>query len=106
MIKKCKCICGDSYTEDIEPTGEHNYEMIITQTADCTREDIPAFGHEIGDWEIVIQPEWFNEGKQIKKCIVCNEILEEEIIPQIYPNNALIISGVKITFPLFSASIW
>ncbi len=45
-------------------------------------EIIPA-SHTPGEWETVLEPTYEAEGKKVKKCTVCGEILEEEIIPKL-----------------------
>ena len=45
-------------------------------------EIIPA-AHTPGEWETVVEPTYEAEGKKVKKCTVCGEIVEEEIIPEI-----------------------
>ena len=37
----------------------------------------------VGEWEVVLEPTYEAEGKQVKKCTACGEIVEEEIIPML-----------------------
>ena len=43
---------------------------------------IPA-GHTPGEWETVLAPTYEAEGKRIKKCTVCGETVETEILPKL-----------------------
>lgn len=45
-------------------------------------EIIPA-SHTPGEWETVLEPTYEAEGKRIKKCTVCGETVDEEIIPKL-----------------------
>ena len=61
--------------------------MKFTICVDCGEtignpEVIPA-AHTPGEWETVLEPTYEAEGKKVKKCTVCGEILEEEIIPKL-----------------------
>ncbi len=51
-------LCGNNYTEAIPSTGHNSFEWIITENATCTE-----------------------NGKKVKKCVNCAEILETETIP-------------------------
>ena len=44
---------------------------------------IPATGHVAGDWETAEEPTVGAEGKKVKKCTVCEKILEEAAIPKL-----------------------
>lgn len=61
--------------------------MKFTVCVDCGEtignpEVIPA-AHTPGEWETVIEPTYEAKGKKVKKCTVCGETLEEEIIPKL-----------------------
>ena len=93
-------ICGYEEKEPI-PALTHNYTSSVTKEPTCTEpgvttfkceicgdeytEEIEAFGHTEGDWEVTVQNSMFKNGEQIKKCTVCNEVLLNETIPQMYP---------------------
>ena len=47
---------------------------------------IPATGHTAGEWEVVLEPTYEADGKQVKKCTVCGEVVEEETIPMLVKN--------------------
>ncbi len=49
---------------------------------------IPA-GHTPGEWETVIEPTVDTNGKRVKKCTVCGEILEEEAIAKLKVSTAV-----------------
>lgn len=44
-------------------------------------EEIPATGHTAGDWEVTKEATCAEEGKRVKKCTVCAELLEQEALP-------------------------
>ena len=46
-------------------------------------ETIPQKDHTPGEWETILEPTTEADGKKIKKCTVCGDIIEEEIIPKI-----------------------
>ncbi len=50
-------------------------EILVPQTT------LPATGHVSGAWEIVEAAQIGKEGKQQLKCVFCNEVLDERIIP-------------------------
>lgn len=54
-VKTYICNCGDKYTEVI-----------------------PATGHTIGDWQIDTEPTATENGLKVRKCTICNEVLESE----------------------------
>ena len=93
------CECGDSYIDNyVEPCHK---PKTITIPAKCTVAGmsynvckvcgetvgtstvIPATGHTAGDWETVLEPTYEADGKMVKKCTVCGEIVEEEVIPML-----------------------
>lgn len=49
---------------------------------------IPA-GHTPGEWETVLEPTVDTNGKRVKKCTVCGEILEEEAIAKLKGSTAV-----------------
>ena len=59
----CTCVCGDSYTRTL------------------------PFSHSPSNWEIVLKPTLFSEGKKELKCLTCGKILADEIIPRITDNS-------------------
>lgn len=75
----------------------HNYRKEITRDATCTEpgeatftcdedgdsytEEIPAYGHDDGSWEVETEPTCTTEGKKVLKCTTCGEMLDEEVIP-------------------------
>lgn len=79
-----------------EPVHEHNYRKEITKMPTCTEpgietytcdcgdsytEEIPAKGHDEGEWSTVVEPTCTTEGKKVLKCTTCGEVLKEETIP-------------------------
>ena len=81
---------------DPEPVHEHNYHKEITTMPTCTEtgeetytcdcgdsytEEIPAKGHDEGEWSTVVEPTCTTEGKKELRCTNCNELLDEESIP-------------------------
>ena len=52
------CECGDSYTEEV-----------------------PALGHDEGEWEVETESTCTAEGKKVLKCTRDGEVLDEEAIP-------------------------
>lgn len=55
---KYVCECGDEYYVDIMSTG-----------------------HVADDWEVVTKPTADKDGLRVKKCIYCDEIVAQEVIP-------------------------
>ncbi len=47
---------------------------------------IPATGHTAGEWEVVLAPTYEADGKQVKKCTVCGDVIAEETIPMLVKN--------------------
>ncbi len=63
-------------------------EILVNQ------EIIDALGHTASEWEIVLQPTASEEGRREKKCTVCTQVLETDVIPA----NGVTISGVVTSF--------
>lgn len=72
------------YTSSVTKAPTCKENGIITYTCECKHsytETIPSLGHTAGDWETVTEPTTTSEGEKVKKCTVCGEILDREIIP-------------------------
>ncbi len=50
-------------------------EILVVQ------EEISATGHTPGEWKVTIEAQVGVEGKEQQKCTVCDEVLDEKIIP-------------------------
>lgn len=95
--KTTAAVVENTQTEpDPEPVHEHNYHKEITTMPTCTEpgvetytcdcgdsytEEIPAKGHDEGEWSTVVEPTCTTEGKKELRCTNCNELLDEETIP-------------------------
>lgn len=83
-------LCGDTYTVQTAPTGNHVHEWVTitaptctetgTQAYTCTvcghtdkKQDIPALGHKWSGWVTEIPPTMTETGLQIRTCIRCGE---------------------------------
>ena len=88
----------EEYLLDIKPEEVHNYETIVTEKTcttdgyttyvckDCGKNyigDIVKAGHIAGDWEVVTLPTYEAEGKKIKTCSECSEVVETETIAKL-----------------------
>ncbi len=94
------CACGDSYVDNYVSATGHTAKTITIPTT-CTVAGmsynvceicgetvgdatvIPATGHTSGEWEVVLEPTYEADGKKVKKCTVCGDTVEEEIIPML-----------------------
>jgi len=47
---------------------------------------IPVTGHQLGEWEEAIRPEWFKDGEMRRTCKTC-DYHEKEVIPKLNPFN-------------------
>ncbi len=95
-------LCGDSYSETIPATGEHSYESVTTDPTcaadgstvytcsvcgDSYSETIPATGeHSYGEWDIVLEPTYFDKGTEHRECEVCHTFEEREMPVREYVN--------------------
>ena len=87
-------VCSDSYSEDIEATGNHKYSCEVTTPPTCTEkgiktftcsvcddtytEDIEATGHNyVG--EVTTQPTCTEKGVKTFTCSVCDDIYTEDM---------------------------
>ena len=83
-------------TSDEEEAHEHSYTSEVTKEATCTEEGeitytcecgdtytetIAMTDHTEGEWEITKEATLISAGEQVKKCTVCGEVLETEVIP-------------------------
>ena len=50
---------------------------------------IPATGHTAGEWETTSPATYTSTGTQIKKCTVCGEIVDYDVIPVLTPEYSL-----------------
>jgi hypothetical protein len=93
-------VCGiTTKRHEVAPVVAHKYETVAGKDATCTetgltegktcsvcgdvqtaQKEIAATGHTAGDWEIVTEAAIGVEGKKVKKCTVCAEVVEEEAI--------------------------
>ncbi len=98
MVYTCS-LCQNSY-EEIIPQKEHKLKK-VTVEATCTEKGseynkcelcgdtigevttIPAKGHTEGEWETVLKPTIDADGKKVKKCTVCKEVVKEEAIEKL-----------------------
>lgn len=86
--------CGYSYTDDYR-LPDHRYEAVVTAPTcssegyttytcptcgDSFVEDIVPAAHTPGEWEVEVAPQPGVEGKEVIKCQVCGEILEERVL--------------------------
>ncbi len=53
----------------------------VCNNAILAQEEVPALGHEAGDWTQTKAPTETEAGKEVKKCTVCDEVVEERDIP-------------------------
>ncbi len=87
----CYWGCGDSYTEAIEPTGEHTYNAVVTEP-DCvnggyTTYTCSACGDSyVGDFTAALGHSWIDADCDTPKtCSVCGET-EGEALGHTYDN--------------------
>ncbi len=62
--------CNKYYTDS---SGKNEIPLSATKTG--------KLPHTLGEWEIVTPATTTATGKQVKKCTVCNDVIEEETIP-------------------------
>ena len=96
----CK-VCGARKNE-VKYASSHNFKWVTTIAPTCTtsglREEIcTVCGYKTGEaqslpggngyilsaWEIVIAPTATNDGKRVRRCLRCEQIIEEEILPKL-----------------------
>ena len=63
------------YTASIEVNG--------TVYSDVHEVDIPALGHQAGDWTVVKEATCTEEGKSVQKCLRCGHVLEEKVLSKV-----------------------
>ena len=59
---------------------EHIYCAVCKEVLEPYKEEIPALGHDWGEWETVAEPDCTHEGKRQHVCARCEET-EQEAIP-------------------------
>ena len=84
-LKMHTSVVQDRYVEATCTTDGLTYGK---RCADCgyiiePQEVIPKTGHKLTDWIIDIEPTKDYDGYKHKECIVCNEFVEEEILPKL-----------------------
>lgn len=102
----------DEIIENIENTEEeheHSYTSEVTTQPTCTApgvttytcecgdtytEEITALGHTEGEWEVTKNATMLSDGEKVKKCSVCGEVLETEVIPANKTMLYAIITGI------------
>ncbi len=99
-----KCLNCDYREEKLRPSGEHNFNMWVTDPEPtcvtqgvnrlvcsvCGREDpntlpeiLPAYGHTPSDWIVVKQPTKTAKGLRQIQCTECGAVLSMESIPKV-----------------------
>ena len=103
--------CGDVVTEIIAPHGHdliHHDKVDPTCTTSgheaydtcskcdySTYKEIPALGHDYGEWKVEVEPTTESEGLKTRTCSICGE-KETEVIPKLEKEinlNPIIIGG-------------
>ena len=101
----CKAVADEIYDEyvnkyllDVDTEIVHNYVATVTEKtcttdgyttytcSDCGRyyiSDYQVAGHTPGEWEIITPATTTTEGEKVKKCTVCQEIVETQVIEKI-----------------------
>ena len=96
----CNNGCGASNTRIVEGSayGHSFTDYVIIFERNCTVNGVKesfcnngcgekdviideAKGHVLGDWLVIEEPDYYNEGYKIQNCTVCLELLNSEIIP-------------------------
>ena len=97
------CECGDSYSEPVPATGEHNHdkwivdteptcgaEGVITYTCECGHsysESVPATGeHNHVEWIVDTEPGYNSYGLEFSICTECGFIAYNELPMREYVN--------------------
>ncbi len=69
-------------TVDIQATCMSSGRMkFICECGDCYYKEIATVGHVTDDWETVTKATETKDGLRVKKCIYCDELIAQEIIP-------------------------
>ena len=90
--KAGEAVIENDVTADCENDGSYDTVVYCTVCGEeLSRETtvVPAFGHEAGEWEIVKKPTATETGLKVQYCIVCGEVVAEEIIPVFESNGIL-----------------
>ena len=91
----CKT-CGDTYTEEIAPTGIHDYESVVTKEPTCYEEGVKTFtcktcgntytesipttdAHIYDDGVVTKAPTCTEAGIKTYTCTICHKTKTEEI---------------------------
>ncbi|MBQ4603034.1 MAG: InlB B-repeat-containing protein [Clostridia bacterium] len=87
FVAEWKLNCNHSYISSITTPTTCTENGVMTYTCtecgDVYTEAIPTTGHTAGAWETTVEPTTETEGKKVKKCTVCSEILEEAAIAKL-----------------------
>lgn len=80
--------CDHAYDEGtvVPPTCvEDGYTLHTCELCGATMKDtyVAAHGHTLGAWELVASPTVEAIGLQVRKCTVCGEVVEREVLPMI-----------------------
>ena len=78
-------VIAPQYTKEvIDPTcTEQGYTQYVYDTGEIFKDSYTEPSHIAGEWEVVAEPNYEDNGLQIKECIVCGQLLEEEEIPKL-----------------------
>ena len=83
-------------TENMDPNHVHDYEEEVEQKATCYQAgrllytcdcgdyyyvDISSTGHVEDEWKLVREATKEEDGLKVKKCIYCDEVIAQEVIP-------------------------
>lgn len=81
-----------SYTSRTTKDSTCVEQGIRTYTCSCLdeyEENLPLAKHIEGEWETVVKATTDQEGKAVKKCIVCNMIMEEKVLEKLNPDDVI-----------------
>ena len=73
------CTCGDTYTEIVEKTSDHNHEAVIT-TPTCTEQGYTTYTCECGDNYVddYVNATGHADNDNNGYCDICSETVEVE----------------------------
>lgn len=89
--------CYLAYTTEVTTQPTCTTPGVSTHTCECGdtyTEEISALGHTEGEWEVTKNATMLSDGEKVKKCSVCGESLETEVIPANKTMFYAIITGI------------
>ena len=93
--------CSDPvFTEEPVPHTDQDFGYTLHRCTGCGytyRTDYVAPGHEPGDWITEKVRTYDAPGRMVRRCTICNQVVEEKILPRLVPSGEISLSQTELS---------